>query len=104
MVGSAAEGSRVSASSQQNRTAPPDHGRREGARDRILRTVFERFPRQAQEMVIGLAHEEYEGRNVVSIVVRDEYDDLEAVTYYDQPVFARHRHPPGMDGDARDAN
>ena len=55
-------------------------------------------------MVVGLAHEEYEGRNVVSIVVRDGYDDLEAVTYYDQPVFARHRHPPGMDGDARDAN
>ena len=46
---------------------------------------------RTQDLVADLAHEEYEGRNVLSIVARDEYDGLEEVTYYDQRVFRRHR-------------
>ena len=92
-------------SSQRDGTVPPRHGQSERARARILRTVHERFPaRKAQEMVVSLAHEEYEGRHVLSIVARDEYDDLEPVTYYDQPVFARHKPPPRTDGTTGDGD
>ena len=39
---------------------------------------------------------------VLSIVAREGHDDLEPVTYYDQPVFARHRPTPREDGTTGD--
>ena len=74
-------------------------GMKERAHGWILRVVHERLPtREAGDDVVSLAHQEYDGRNVVSIVARDEYDDLEPVTYYDQPLFTRRRAKPGEAG------
>ena len=74
-------------------------GMKERAHGWILRVVHERLPtREAGDDVVSLAHQEYDGRNVVSIVARDEYDDLEPVTYYDQPLFTRRQAKPGEAG------
>ena len=64
----------------------------------VLRTRLQAL--RTKKLVGDLAHEEYEGRNVLSIVARDEYDGLEEVTYHSQLVFRRHRSTSGEEHEA----
>lgn len=59
----------------------------------IPRALYERVRTQRSLDVVSLEHEEYQGRTVLSITARDEYDGLEEVTYYEQPIFQRGRLP-----------
>ena len=61
----------------------------------MLRALYERLTTQRHRVdVVSLEHEEYEGRNVLSITAWDEHDGLEEVSYYEQPIFARYRADP----------
>ena len=60
-----------------------------------LWALFKRLRTQREPLeVVSLEHEEYEGRNVLDITLWDEYDGLDEVTHYDQPIFRRGHSPP----------
>lgn len=77
--------------------------RTEGERDsgapglvRALRAQLNRF---RGPLEVSLDHEDYSGRNVLSITVRDDDDVAETPVYYEQRIFTRFRriHPSGDD-------
>jgi hypothetical protein len=57
----------------------------------MLRTLYEQLAGRRGPSEVTLVHEEYQGRNVLSIAHRDPDDVAEAPKYYEQLVFTRWR-------------
>ena len=78
-----------------------DDARPEGDSDSgsLVRALRAQLAGRRGPLEVSLDHEDYRGRNVVSISVRDDDDVAEAPVYYEQLVFTRFRRTPPSGND-----
>lgn len=69
----------------------------------LVRALRAQLAGRRRPLEVSLGHEDYTGRNVLSITVRDDDDVDETPVYYEQLVFARFRRTPSVEdgGDQR---
>ena len=70
--------------------APPG-GDGDSVTPSLIRALRAQLTGRRGPLEVSLDHEDYRGRNVLSITVRDDGDGAEAPVYYEQLVFTRFR-------------